>query len=204
MKTWKLNDKTLEFDERSHCYIMDGLIVPSVTQILGNKFNDYVGVDEKILKKAAENGTKMHLDIELYEKEGREVDTKELRNYKFLKKHYNIENLENEIPIYFEKDGKVLYAGTIDQVCMRDGKLAINDFKRVSAPNKEKIAYQLNLYRLGYECTYHKKVELLSFMQLRENTRKFVNIPIKEDMTLDLIEEYLGIINEDNKLQNTR
>ena len=63
-----------------------------------------------------------------------------------------------------------------------DGVPAINDFKRVSAPNKEKIAYQVNLYRLAYNQTFGVEVKALSFMQLRESVRKITQLPINEEV----------------------
>lgn len=191
MKTWQLGNHLLEFIEETHTYVCDGLIVPSVSTILKTKFNDYVGVSKEVLNRAAELGSNLHLAIELFEKEGKTSDLKEFKNYLFLKKHYKIENLENEIPIIYEKDGEVIYAGTLDQLCEADGKLSINDFKRVSAPNKEKIALQVNLYKLGYEQTYQKKVEVLSFMHLRDNTRKYYKLPVNEEYAVSVIEEYL-------------
>lgn len=191
MKTWQLGNHTLEFIEETHTYVCDGLIVPSVSAILKSKYDDYVGVSKEVLNRAAQLGSQLHLEIELLEKEGKESDLREVKNYLFLKKHYKIENLENEIPIIYEKDGEVIYAGTLDQLCRVDGKLCINDFKRVSAPNKEKIACQLNLYKLGYENTYKEKIEMLSFMHLRDNTRKFYKLPVNEEYANSIIEEYL-------------
>ena len=191
MKTWQLGNHLLEFIEETHTYVCDGLIVPSVSTILKTKFNDYVGVSKEVLNRAAELGSNLHLAIELFEKEGKTSDLKEFKNYLFLKKHYKIENLENEIPIIYEKDGKVIYAGTLDQLCKVDGRLCINDFKRVSAPNKEKIALQVNLYKIGYEQTYHKSIEILSFMHLRDEKRKFYKLPVNEEMAMKLVKEYL-------------
>lgn len=97
---------------------------------------------------------------------------------------------ENELPLIYEENGQVLFAGRLDQVIEIDGKLGINDFKRVSAPNKEKICYQLNLYKLGYEQSYHRKIEFLSFTHLREDVRKFVKLPIKEEETKQLLKGF--------------
>ena len=191
IKTFELNGHCIEFIEDNHVYIVDGLIVPCVSNILAHKFNDYAGVSKEILNRASELGSRMHHSIELYEKEGKESDLKEFRNYLFLKKYYKFKNLENEIPVIYEKDGQVLYIGTLDQIIEIDGKLGINDFKRVANPNKEKICYQVNLYKLAYEQTYNKKIDFLAFTQLREDVRKFTNLPINEEMTLKLLEEYL-------------
>ena len=191
IKTFKLNNHTLEFIPEIHRYLVDGILVPCVSDILGYKFNDYVGVSKEVLNRAAEKGTEMHKAIEMYEKEGLNSDLKEFKNYLFLKNHYNFKNIANEIPIIYEEDGQVLYVGTLDQVVEIDNKLGLNDFKRVSSPNKEKIAYQLNLYKMGYEQTYHKKIEFLMFTHLREDVRKVHNLPINEEMAMKLLNEYL-------------
>lgn len=190
MKTWTINGHTLEFDEEAHIYICDGIILPSVTQILKFKFNDYAGVPKYIMEQASEKGTALHEAIELYETTGQTSNLKEFRNYLFIKKQKCFKNISNELPIIYEENGKVLFAGQLDQIIEIDNELGINDFKRVSAPNKEKIAYQLNLYKLGYEQSYHKQIKFLNFTQLREDTRKFVSLPINEEATRKLIKEY--------------
>lgn len=192
MQTWEINNHILEFDEETHTYICDGLIMPSVTQILKSKFDDYAGVPQHLMEQASIKGTALHKAIEIYEKTGQTSDLKEFRNYLFIKKHKGFKNISNELPIIYEENGKVLYAGQLDQIIEIDGHLEINDFKRVSAPNKEKIAYQLNLYKLGYEQSYHKQIAGLNFTQLREDVRKFTPLPINEEKAKELIKEYYG------------
>ncbi len=191
IKSFELKGHCIEFLEQSHVYIVDGLIVPCVSNILAYKFNDYVGVSKEVLNRASELGTKMHESIERFEKEGIESDLKEFRNYLFLKKYYKFKNIVNEVPVIYERDGQVLYIGTLDQIIEIDGKLGINDFKRVASPNKEKICYQVNLYKMAYEQTYNKKIDFLSFTQLREDVRKFTELPIDEEKAKSLLEEYL-------------
>lgn len=192
MEAWDINGRTLEFDEESHIYLCDGVIVPSVTTILKAFFDDYQCVSRTVLEQASARGTELHESIEIYEKTGQESDLKEFRNYLFLKKHFGIKNIANELPVIYEESGKVIFAGRLDQIIEIDGKLGINDFKRVSAPNKEKIAYQLNLYKIAYEQSYHQHIDSLSFMQLREDTRKFTPLPINEEKTRELLKKYYG------------
>ena len=182
IKTYEYENYTLEFDDETHRYIVNGIITPSVSKLLSLKFDDYPNVPKAVLQAAADRGTEMHKAIEVYEKTGKESDLQEFRNYLFLKKHFKIENVENELPVAYFEDGLPVFAGTIDQVCRIDGVPAINDFKRVSAPNKEKIAYQVNLYRIAYNQTFGVEVKALSFMQLRESVRKFTQLPINEEV----------------------
>lgn len=190
MKAWEINGHYLEFDEAEHIYICDGIIVPSVSKILKSKFDDYACVSRSVLEQAREKGTALHEAIEIYEKTGQASDLQEFKNYLFLKKHIGFKNISNELPIIYEEDGRVLFAGQLDQIIEINGQLGINDFKRVSSPNKEKIAYQVNLYKMGYEQSYQKQIKCLSFMQLRENTRKFIQLPINEDVAKSLLKEY--------------
>ena len=192
MKYWNINGHDLEFEEETHTYICDGLILPSVTQILKIKFDDYAGVPQYIMEQASEKGTALHKAIELFETTGQTSELKEFRNYLFIKKRKGFKNISNEVPIIYEENGKVLFAGQLDQIIELDGQIGINDFKRVSAPNKEKIAYQLNLYKMGYEQSYHKQITFLTFTQLREDTRKFTPLPINEELARELIKQYFG------------
>lgn len=182
IKTYEYENYTLEFDDEAHRYIVNGIITPSVSKLLSLKFDDYPNVPKAVLQAAADRGTEMHKAIEVYEKTGKKSDLQEFRNYLLLKKHFKIENVENELPVAYFEDGLPVFAGTIDQVCRIDGVPAINDFKRVSAPNKEKITYQVNLYRLAYNQTFGVEVKALSFMQLRESVRKFTQLPINEEV----------------------
>jgi hypothetical protein len=191
MKEWQINNHTVEFLEEQHIYLVDGILVPCVSNILAYKFNDYTGVSREVLQRASEKGTELHQAIEQYEQQGITSDLKEFRNYLFLKKQFKFENVSNELPVLYERGGRVLFVGTLDQVITIDGKLGINDFKRVSAPNKEKIAYQLNFYKMAYEQSYGKKIEFLSFTHLREDVRKFHRLPINEEMAISLLNEFL-------------
>lgn len=191
MKTFEISGHTIEFIEDQHLYIVDGILTPCVSNILAYKFNDYGTVSREVLQRASERGTELHEAIESYERSGTESELKEFKNYLFLKKHHGFVNIANEVPVLYEKDGTVLFVGTLDQIIELDGKRGINDFKRVSAPNKQKIAYQLNFYKLAYEQTYGEKVDFLSYTHLRETVRKFNMLPIGEETTLNLLNEFL-------------
>lgn len=191
MKTFEINGHYIEFLPEEHIYICDGVIVPCVSNILAYKFNDYGAVSREVLQRASERGTELHQAIESYEQDGTPCELREFKNYLFLKKQFGFTNIANEVPVIYEKDGTVLFVGTLDQIIEMDGKCGINDFKRVSAPNKQKIAYQLNLYKLAYEQTYNKKVDFLSYTHLRETVRKFNILPIGEEITLKLLNDFL-------------
>lgn len=190
MKRWSINNHVVEFDEEDHIYLVDGIIVPSVSTILKAFFNDYANVSRSVLERAREKGTALHEAIELYETTGQGSDLQEFKNYLFLKKHFKFDVISCELPIIYEENGKVLFAGQLDQIIEMDGKRGINDLKRVSSPNKDKIALQVNLYKLGYEQSYHQQIDFLTFTHLKEDKRKFNQLPINEARTREILKKY--------------
>lgn len=192
IETWEIKGHTLEYIDEIHQYLVDGLCIPSITQLIKIKFgNKYDGISKEVLQRAANKGTEMHEAIELYEKEGKESDIPELRNYKFLKKHYKWEVLQSEIPIILFKDDKLIAAGRLDQVIKIGDEKGINDLKRTSNFDKDYVALQTNLYRIGYQQSYDEKIDFVSGTHLRDNTRKYYKLPVNEEYAVSVIEEYL-------------
>ena len=61
MDTWEIKGHTLEYIDEIHQYLVDGVCVPSITQILKVKFgNKYVGISKEVLDNAAKKGTAVH------------------------------------------------------------------------------------------------------------------------------------------------
>lgn len=192
VESWEIAGRTLEFIEETHTYIYDGVILPSITQILKTKFGKkYNGISKEILNKASQRGTEIHKAIEDYETKGSETPYKELRNYKFLKKQFKFECLQNEIPVVLFKDDKPIAAGRIDLVLKEGNNVGIGDIKRTSTFDKEYVAYQTNLYRLGYQQSYGTKISFLRGVHLRNDVRKYIELPINENMAMELINKYL-------------
>lgn len=192
VETWEIKGHTLEYIDEIHQYLVDGLCIPSITQLIKIKFgNKYNGISKEVLQKAANKGSEMHEAIELYEKEGKESDIPELRNYKFLKKHYKWEVLQSEIPIILFNDDKPIAAGRLDQVIKIGDEKGINDLKRTSTFDKDYVALQTNLYRIGYQQSYDEKIDFVSGIHLRDNTRKFYKLPVNEEYAVSIIEEFL-------------
>ena len=195
-----VNGYELEYIHESHMYIVDGVIVPSVTQILDCKFGKkYDFVSPQVLRRAAEKGTAVHEAIEQFERYGTESDLKELRNYKFLKKVYGFECLESEIPVILFKNGEPVAAGRLDMVVAMNGKTGLADIKRTSALDKNYLAYQLNMYRIAYQQSYGVQIDFLRGIHLREDTRRFVDIPIRENIVWEVLEEWQTMKQETKK-----
>ena len=193
IESWNIAGGLLEYIDESHTYIFNGVILPSITQILKVKFgNKYHGVSNSTLERAANLGTEVHKAIEDYETKGIEnIELKELRNYVFLKVRNNFKCLKNEVPIVLFLDDKPVAAGRVDLILEQDGQVGIADIKRTSTFDKEYVAYQTNLYRIGYQQTYGEDITFLRGLHLRDNTRKYIELPINEEMSLDLVKKYL-------------
>ena len=173
VETFELPIGLLEYIDETHTYVFEGEVLPSVTQIIADP-GDYAGVSEQTLREAAEKGTAMHNAIEQYEKYGTENDEIiELRHYKFLKKNIGFKVLESEIPVVLFKDGNPIAAGRLDQLIELNGKKGINDLKRTSTFNYQKVAMQTTLYAMAYKDTYGEAINFLSGTHLRENERHF-------------------------------
>jgi hypothetical protein len=199
METWEIKGHTLEYIDETHTYLVDGVIVPSITQILKIKFgNKYAEVSAEVLQSAAEKGTAVHKAIENYCKTGEVEDLKEVKNFIFLQKQYRFEVLENEVPIILFKNDEPIVAGRLDMVLKIDDVIGGGDIKRTSVLDKEYLAYQLNLYRIGYKQCYDIEWKFLKGIHLREEKRKFVDLPINEKMAWELVEEYKKIEEEGN------
>ena len=182
---------TLEFYEDEHIYLVDGVIVPSITQILKQKFGrKYEGVSKATLERASENGTAIHDAIERFCRFGEASDLPEVRNFKFLRKQYGFDVLENETPVILFLNDEPISAGRLDMVIKLGNQIGGADIKRTSTLDKEYLAYQLNLYRIAYRQCYGVEWEFLRGIHLRENVRKFVNIPINEDLAWQLVHEW--------------
>jgi len=192
MESWEIRGGTLEYDDETHTYLYEGLILPSITQILKIRFgNKYDGIDTNILNRASQKGTEIHRAIENLCKTGEIEDYKEVKNFLFLKKHYKFEVIDNELPVVLFDDDIPIACGRLDLVLEINNGLYLADIKRTSSLDKEYLGFQLNLYRIAYQQCYGQTIKGLRGLHLREDTRKFVPIPIKEEMAWELIREYL-------------
>lgn len=190
MEEWEINGNTLEYDDTTHTYLVNGVIVPSVTQVMQVKFgNKYEGIRSEVLNRAAERGTAIHKAIENYCK-GMDDGSKEVHNFNFLMNYYKIKPVKNEVPIILMVDNQPVIAGRLDLVLQENDTLCLADIKTTSQLDKEYLAYQLNLYRLGYMQSYGERIDKLYGLHLRGDKRKLVELPINEDIALELLEKY--------------
>lgn len=192
METFSIKGGTLEYFEDTHTYLYDGLMLPSVTQIIGVKYrNDYASVTPAVLNNASKRGTAVHKAIENFNVSGYDDGSEAVRNFKFLQKQYGFEVMDSELPIVLFKDDMPIACGRLDMTMIMDGETGIADIKTVSTLNKEKIAYQLNLYRIGLMQSYGVNAKFLKIIHIRDGIRKIIDCPINEGMAWELIEKFL-------------
>ena len=152
----------VEFIEDGHIYLIDGVIVPSVTQILQKVFPEkYEGIPKEVLNAKAVYGTDVHKYIEIINKKKPKrplayikrychpdmYQEESIRQYLDILQEYNIEILESEKIVSYEN----LYGGTLDIKAKVNGKLAIIDIKTTSELDKEWVSWQNSYYELADE-----------------------------------------------------
>lgn len=163
----------IDFLEEGHIYLVNGVLTPSVSDILSYIFPDkYKGVDEKILNNKARYGTKIHNSIELYETilKNNDLDINDvlqyvvtdevldyiqeasLRQYIKLKNENSITVLEQEKMIQYQ--GK--YAGRFDMIADISGDICLCDIKTTAVLDEEYLSYQLSYYELALGKTFDK------------------------------------------------
>ena len=188
-----INGRTIEFFADEHVYYIDGIKVPSVTQVVASVLpSQYKDIDPAILKRAADKGVFLHKEIELFELSGVIGYTEEFKNYRRLKKSHQFEPIENEILIYIEHEGKPVCAGRLDMIIKskdHDG-LGIGDIKRTYNIHHDHLKLQLNLYALGYEQTYQKEINFLRCIHLRNTERNYIKVPLDKAYALEKLKSY--------------
>ena len=147
----------IEFIEDGHIYLNDGVIIPSVSEILRFIFpNKYKDIDPVILQKKAEYGLIMHEAIECLE-QGKTLpylDNYQLfsiNQYLRLKEKNKIQVIAQEQMINYFND----YAGRFDMIANVNGFLSLCDIKTTAVLDKEYLSWQLSFYELAHRSMYH-------------------------------------------------
>lgn len=185
---FEIKGKPLEFIETTHTYLYDGVVLPSVTQLLQKKFGSkYDGIPKSVLQRAAERGTALHKAIEDYEYQGIESDMMELENYKRLKVMHGFSVMGNEIPLVLFQDGEPVAAGRCDLFIAKKGVFGLGDIKRTYRLDRNYLTYQLNIYRVAFMQSYGVSIDFLRGIHLREEVAKYVEIPIDESLVMEIL-----------------
>ena len=152
---------TIEFLEDTHTYLIDGVIVPSVSELIRFQFPEaYKDIPSKVLEKKASYGTKVHDLIERFVRKeftlddlknglnpitGKRLDPSirlAIEQFEELRKKWCFQIKDMEQIVSYK--GK--YAGMYDLLTI-DG--VIIDIKTTADLHEDWLAMQLGLYQLA-------------------------------------------------------
>lgn len=181
------------FNEETHTGTLDGVVIPSITQLLSIEY-PMSDIPQDRLDKASEYGSSVHQDIECYNNGlSDEFDTKEGHNYKLLLDKFGLKVKSCEKTIFIkDRKGKIVAFGTYDALLesIKDtcfakvGDIILVDFKTVSQFDNEKVEKQLNMYALGSE----DEITKLAGIWLREDIMQIRPLKLKDyDETYDYV-----------------
>lgn len=185
----------VEYIDEIHTYLVDCVIVPSVTQIIETMFDSYSKVPKATLKISADFGSRIHEMIESYEKGELDettltlFDSVMLDSYKDIVKKHQIEVVDMEQIIYY----KDKYAGRYDILARVNGELAIVDIKTTSKLLTDHLELQLSMYVLGLEYCRGIKVSkgYCIWLPKKKEAPAFKEIKLKtKEEILEVLEEY--------------
>lgn len=147
----ELNKNTrVLFDSVSHSYLLDGKkLIIGVTELMKkhNLAPDYGDVPEAILRKAAEEGTAIHQEIEAYD-DGESLFASELIDqYKKLCEERGLKSLASE---YLVSDNE-LVASSIDKVYETKNGVYLVDIKTTLKYHRRALEVQLGIYKVLFE-----------------------------------------------------
>lgn len=171
-----------------HYYLGDKELLGVTSTLVKRAFpNDYDGVSDAVLKRAAERGSNVHEVVELYEDLGAMTDMPELRNYISIMDSNHLEHIESE---YIVTDGE-RYASAIDHVYMDDeGGIVIADVKTTYKRNYDKVACQLSIYKRFFEMMNpHLRVSKCVLIWLRGENYEYRELNPWADDVLNMLFE---------------
>lgn len=194
MEHYRIQDYDVSFDPENHRYRVDGKPVPSITQIISEILPvKRKKIDPAILKKAADRGNELRAMIENYETRGHKTYHPEMQGYLALKTQHQFDVLETGTLILLHHHGVIIAAGRFNMIVESPyikGQ-GIADVKRRLHLDEERLMLQLNLYKLGYEQTYKRKIHYLKCLHIRNRYHRYIDIPENKQAALDLIGKYL-------------
>lgn len=154
--------ETLIFDEEQHKYTYNGVVIPSVTQILQTAgLSSFGNINESVLQEAGERGKLVHQYTEDYDNGVLDLDllSSTYRGYidswaSFIK-DYNFVPQYVEVPLAHKW---LKFAGTIDRVgTINKDELIILDIK--SGVKTPEVAIQTAGYKILFESNFGVKIK---------------------------------------------
>lgn len=151
------SNNIVEYIDEGHFYLVNGILTPSVSQLLKQVFpNKYKGIPRRILDAKASYGTTVHDAIERLEN-GEKMPNMNvfqklsIEQYEKLKAKHGFK-VQNQEQIIHYRD---CYCGRYDMTLVnQDGALCLGDIKTTSQLDKDYLSWQLSLYEMAYEYTF--------------------------------------------------
>lgn len=184
-----MNKYEVEYIDDIHTYLVNGVIVPSVTEILQRIFPDkYKNVPRETLIRKATYGTIIHNYIEQYEKGVITIKLNYIQEASFsqylrLKDKHNINILEQEKIVNY----KDIYAGRYDIKANINGELCLCDIKTTASLDKEYLSWQLSLYEYASGEKFDKlyaiwlpKKDIGRLVEIKRKSKKEINKLLEE------------------------
>ena len=193
----------LIFYESNHTYEVDGVVVPSVTEICRFLHYDASYSDKESRDRAARRGTAIHEETALIDY-GEEIEVDNeiigfIQAWRAFKRDYHVNVIEIERVVFgnvYVDDKPNPLCGTLDRTVEIEGKKYILDIKTGSKINKLALQAQLSAYAYVYE---DQTVRLLG-VHLRKDGTYTVYSPVKKPRLVENLYE-LHLEEKESKLR---
>ena len=141
--------EVIEYIEETHQYLINGVLVPSVTQIINRIYpNKYTGVPESVLNRKADFGTHVHEAVQNDSNEGLTMlEDMCFQEWVRLRDSHNIQAVEQEQIVHY----KTLFAGRFDMVAYVNYYLCLVDIKTTATLDTDALSWQLGMYKMAYD-----------------------------------------------------
>lgn len=145
-----LHKSEVIFDSEHHSYTLNGVQLKGITGMIFRQLfpNKYDNIPEDVVRKAAERGSLIHSQCQIFDDMGVDMGAEEVTGYKYLIDKYS---LQYETSEYLVSDNKH-YASCIDKVYKRDkNTYHLGEIKTTYKLDKEYVRWQLSVYAYLFE-----------------------------------------------------
>ena len=195
----KLVKSKVRFDEEQHRYFLDEKELSGITGTLIKKaFPDtYKGIPDAVLAKAAERGSVVHQNLELFDTVcNSDINIMhsvlpEVKDYNEMLISYGLHHVDSE---YLVSDNEN-FASAIDKVLAdNEGNIYLADIKTTATLHYDNVSLQLSIYAKWFEeQNPDLKVKEIVCMWFKNGQSKFQPLPRVADYQIDdLIAAYLA------------
>lgn len=195
----KLVKSKVRFDEEHHRYFLGEKELSGITGTLIKKaFPDtYKGIPDAVLAKAAERGSVVHQNLELFDTIcNSDINIMpsvlpEVKDYNEMLISYGLHHVDSE---YLVTDNEN-FASAIDKVLAdNEGNIYLADIKTTATLHYDNVSLQLSIYAKWFEeQNPDLKVKEIVCMWFKNGQSKFQPLPMVEDWQIDdLINAYLA------------